>query len=86
MSHPKETLSRSLLKTISYRVVIIILDFSSVFFLTGKIQLAFGFTLVSNIYTTIAYFFHERVWDEIRWGRVVQKKKIRARGTIKTNQ
>jgi adenylylsulfate kinase len=24
--------------------------------------------IVSNIYTTIGYFLHERLWARIRWG------------------
>jgi len=24
--------------------------------------------LVSNIYTTVGYFLHERLWARIRWG------------------
>jgi uncharacterized membrane protein len=27
------------------------------------------FTAASNVYTTLAYFSHERVWDRIKWGR-----------------
>jgi uncharacterized membrane protein len=24
--------------------------------------------IVSNIYTTVAYFLHERVWAGVKWG------------------
>ena len=69
-----ETLSRSILKTVSYRVAILILDFTSIYLLTGKVKIAFGFMLVSNIYTTIGYFLHERIWDRVKWGKVIYKK------------
>ena len=26
--------------------------------------------IVSNIYTTIGYFLHERIWDRIKWGKI----------------
>ena len=67
--HTKELLKRSLVKTISYRLVILILDFTSIYFFTHQIKVAFGFMLVSNVYTTLAYFFHERIWDKIKWGK-----------------
>jgi len=35
---------------------------------------AFGFMIVSNIYTTLAYFFHERIWGKIKWGKIIYKK------------
>jgi uncharacterized membrane protein len=64
--HAAETLKRSIVKTVSYRVVILILDFTSIYIFTGKVKVAIGFMLVSNIYTTLGYFFHERIWDKIR--------------------
>lgn len=72
--HATETLQRSILKTVSYRVAILILDFTSIYLFTGQIKVAFGFMLVSNIYTTIGYFIHERIWDKIRWGKIIYKK------------
>lgn len=72
--HAEETLRRSLVKTISYRLVILILDFVSIYLLTGKIKIALGFMVVSNVYTTLAYFFHERIWDKIKWGKIIYKK------------
>ena len=68
--HPTETLKRTLVKTISYRVIILILDFTSIYIFTGKIQIALGFMIVSNVYTTIGYFIHERIWDKIKWGKI----------------
>ena len=70
---PTETFRRSIVKTISYRVVILILDFVSIYLFTGKIKVAVGFTIVSNIYTTVGYFFHERIWNKIKWGKVAYK-------------
>jgi adenylylsulfate kinase len=68
--HPTETLKRTLVKTISYRVIILILDFTSIYIFTGKLNIALGFTIVSNVYTTLGYFFHERIWDKVKWGKI----------------
>jgi len=65
----KEAWSRALTKTITYRVFILILDFTVIYLLTGKINIALGFMVVSNIYTTIGYYIHERAWDHVRWGK-----------------
>jgi len=72
--HSDEMLKRSVVKTISYRVVILILDFTSIYLFTGQLKIAVGFMLVSNIYTTLAYFFHERIWNRIKWGKVISKR------------
>ena len=68
--YAEETIRRSIAKTVSYRVVILILDFISIYLFTGQIKIAFGFMIVSNIYTTLAYFFHERIWGKIKWGKM----------------
>jgi len=70
----EETFSRSLVKTISYRVIILILDFGSIYLFTGKVKIALGFMIVSNIYTTLIYFFHERIWGRIKWGKILYQK------------
>ncbi len=72
--HATETLRRSIFKTISYRVVILIFDFISIYLFTRQIKIAFGFMIVSNIYTTFGYFFHERIWNKIKWGKIIYKK------------
>ena len=53
----EETLYRSVVKTVSYRVVILILDFAAIYLFTGQVKVALGFMVVSNIYTTLGYFF-----------------------------
>lgn len=60
---------RSAVKAFTYRVLIVILDFLTVYLMTGKAKIALGFTLVSNVYATVAYFGHERLWARIQWGR-----------------
>lgn len=59
---------RSVVKAITYRGIIICLDFLVIYLLTGKVMTAAAFMIVSNAYTTVAYFFHERVWAGIKWG------------------
>ena len=64
----KVSLRRSLVKATTYRVVIMSMDFLTIYLFTGETHVAIGFMIVSNLYTSIGYFVHERVWANIRWG------------------
>jgi len=66
---------RSAAKAVTYRLAIIVLDVTFIYFLTGKFETALWFMVVSNVYTTFAYFAHERAWDKISWGRRVEPAK-----------
>ncbi len=68
----QESRKRSLVKALSYRAIIVCLDFLAVYLLTGTFKAAAGFAIVSNIYTTIGYFLHERAWTHITWGTVTR--------------
>jgi len=59
---------RSVVKAITYRCFIMVLDFTAIKLFTGSTNVAGGFVIVSNVYTTVAYFIHERLWHRIKWG------------------
>ncbi|NTV03052.1 MAG: DUF2061 domain-containing protein [Chlorobiaceae bacterium] len=61
-------LRRSLVKALTYRIMIMCLDFVTIYLFTGTARIAFGFMILSNIYTTVGYFVHERAWSRIQWG------------------
>jgi adenylylsulfate kinase len=56
-------------KSDTYRILIIVLDITVVYLLTGRLDLALGFMVISNVYASIAYYFHERIWNKIGWGK-----------------
>ncbi|HXQ28993.1 MAG TPA: DUF2061 domain-containing protein [Gemmatimonadales bacterium] len=62
------TPKRSIVKAVTYRLVILVLDFTTVYLFTRTVRIAVGFMIISNIYTTVAYFLHERLWARIAWG------------------
>jgi uncharacterized membrane protein len=62
------TRRRSFVKAMTYRVLIVCLDFLAIYLLTGRPRIAVGFMIASNVYTSVAYFAHERVWARIGWG------------------
>lgn len=59
---------RSAVKAITYRLIIMSLDFATLYLLTGRPRVAVGFMIASNIYTTVAYLLHERAWTRIGSG------------------
>lgn len=61
--------TRSLVKSFTYRFSVVVLDFTFIYLLTERLDFATGFVIISNVYSTIAYYFHERIWDRIRWGK-----------------
>lgn len=65
----KETKARSIVKALSHRTIIIAADVVVIFWLTHRYDIALTVVVVSNIYSTVLYFVHERVWDQIKWGR-----------------
>lgn len=61
-------ITRSLVKALTYRVLLACLDFAVVYLFTREPKLALGFVVVRGLYTAAAYFFHERLWGSITWG------------------
>lgn len=60
---------RSLVKAVTYRLLIIALDVTAIYMFTGRLDIAVGFMLISNVYTSMAYYLHERIWNKIGWGK-----------------
>lgn len=60
---------RSITKTLTYRIAIIISTFTITFIMTGRIDVSFGVTIVSNVINTLLYYIHERMWNKIHWGK-----------------
>ena len=67
--HLYEHWSRSLAKAVSYRILMVILDFVLLYVLTNRIDIAVSFSLISAFLTSVAYYAHERVWNRIGHGR-----------------
>ncbi len=66
--HLSDHAKRSAAKALTYRLLILVIDFFAIYVLTGKTRTALTFMVASNVYTTVAYFLHERAWARVRWG------------------
>jgi uncharacterized membrane protein len=64
-----EAHTRSLIKAVSWRVTGSIDTFVISLFVTGKISLAGTIATVEVVTKIALYYFHERVWAIIPWGR-----------------
>jgi len=69
LKNMKETRKRSLVKSIVWRFVCVVVSIAISFFLTAKwdISVAIGFSY--NIITIVLYYFHERIWNRVKWGK-----------------
>lgn len=64
-----ETHHRSVLKTISWRIVASLTTGVVVFIFTGELVLSLGVIGVEGITKILFYYLHERVWNMIHWGK-----------------
>jgi len=64
-----ETKKRSILKAVSWRVCATLTTALIVFLFTGKISLALTVGFLEVIAKMALYFFHERLWHKIHYGK-----------------
>jgi len=70
VAKPKqETLKRSLLKTISWRVIGTLDTVVIAYLITDRVNEALTIGGIELISKMVLYFFHERTWNTIRWGK-----------------
>lgn len=60
---------RSVAKALSWRVVGTLDTLVVSYILTGRISLAASIASVDFVTKLILYFFHERIWNVIKWGK-----------------
>ena len=64
-----EKATRSIVKAISWRIVGTLDTILISWFITGQITMALSIGLVEVVTKMILYFFHERIWNTIKWGK-----------------
>ena len=60
---------RSIAKALSWRIVGTLDTLVVSYFVTGKIVLAASIATVDFLTKLVLYFFHERIWNNIKWGK-----------------
>jgi len=66
---PQENIKRSIVKTISWRAVGTIATVIISYIITGTMALAFSIGGIELVSKMVLYFFHERAWNNIKWGK-----------------
>ena len=66
-----DTGKRSLIKTVTWRVTGSSATFLIAYIMTGNFAIAGVIGIVQLISNSILYFIHERVWNQIKWGRKI---------------
>ncbi|MCW8133099.1 MAG: DUF2061 domain-containing protein [Planctomycetota bacterium] len=64
-----ESKRRSIAKTLSWRVWATIITAAVVYVSTNKLQFAMEIGLIDTTIKLGAYFFHERLWNKVGFGR-----------------
>lgn len=66
----KEKASRSLAKTISWRTIGTLDTIIISYFITGNLTMAASIGTIELFTKMALYYFHERAWDKIKYGKV----------------
>ena len=64
-----ESPSRSIVKSISWRVLGTLDTFCISWIVTGETSIALSIGSIELITKMLLYFFHERLWNSIKWGK-----------------
>lgn len=70
----KETMNRSLVKTISWRITGSGATLTIAWIMTGSLAVAGTIASIQIVSNTILYLMHERVWNSISWGSAPKDK------------
>ena len=65
----EEKITRSIAKTISWRLVGTLDTIIISWIITGEIAMALSIGSIELVSKMLLYFFHERAWNNIKWGR-----------------
>ena len=65
----KDSKKRSIAKSISYRIICIIMLSFITYLITGSIVEMTYIVIVFQTIQTFVYYFHERLWEKINWGK-----------------
>ena len=63
-----ETRIRSAVKSIMWRFICIVVSIITSFLLVGRWDVAVAIGGIYNVITMILYYFHERIWNSVKWG------------------
>ena len=66
-----ENRSRTLFKTLSWRILATSTTLLLVYFFTQNLVISTSISIIEIVVKTIIYYLHERIWDTINFGRKI---------------
>jgi uncharacterized membrane protein len=67
----EERIPRSLAKVITWRILVTVTNFVGGWLASGNPWVGLGVVSFALVVNSIAYFFHERIWNSSDYGRTV---------------
>ena len=64
-----ESRIRSLVKSITWRIICIAVSVVTAFLITSRLDVAAAIGTIYNAVTMVLYYFHERAWNKIQWAK-----------------
>jgi uncharacterized membrane protein len=64
-----ESKKRSIVKTITFRIIGITITLFITYMFLGNVKQSIWLTITLNVTALLLFYFHERVWNIISWGR-----------------
>jgi len=61
--------SRSFAKSLTWRVIALLTTFITLYALSKDINMDTMATVITNAVNFVAYYYHERVWNSVGWGK-----------------
>tara|TARA_R110002050_G_scaffold2636_10_gene14993 strand:+ start:1511 stop:1711 length:201 start_codon:yes stop_codon:yes gene_type:complete len=64
-----DTKTRSIIKTISWRITGTLCTFLISLAILGDIKTSSAIAIIQLTFNSIIFYFHERVWNLVKWGK-----------------
>jgi uncharacterized membrane protein len=75
----RETRKRSVLKTITWRLLATITTISLVYVFTQNLEIALGIGGLEMVLKIVIYYLHERGWNIVEWGMMKSMMEVGVR-------
>jgi len=69
---------RSFIKGVSWETIGFIITLFAIYLIYGNFLSSLVFTLILTLFKVFLFFFHERLWKKIRWGKyhIIKGKRV----------
>tara|TARA_A100001388_G_C28437586_1_gene342586 strand:+ start:108 stop:398 length:291 start_codon:yes stop_codon:yes gene_type:complete len=82
----KETLCRTIIKTVGWRVIGAVTTFSIAYFVDNNIDSAIKISILDSTVNLTFYFLYERAFAKLKWGYVLEDEENEENDEDKDNE